>query len=134
MVVDVGSTLTAQPQRGSVIDTGGKIVKVIFWVLLIIVLLLLYALAAKLADYGATLDPSTWDEAAQSWLEASGVVEDTGQSGGGAFLSAAWYYTGGTVGGLFGLGTTKAGFAGIGESWGKGKNAQYTWIKRLFGG
>lgn len=134
MVVDIGSTLTAQPQRGSLIDTGGRIAKIIFWVVLIIVLLLLYALAAKLADYGATLDPSTWDDAAISWLEDTIAVTDTGQSAGGAFLSAAWYYTGGTIGGLFGLGTTKAGFAGIGESWGKGKDAQYTWIKRLFGG
>lgn len=133
MVVDIGTTLTAAPQEGSLISKGGKIAKLLFWVILIISLLLLYALASKLSDYGATLDPSTWDDAAQSWAEEKWDVTDTGKTGGGAFLSGVWWASGGALGGLFGLGTTNAGFTGIGQAFGKSRDGYYTWLLRALG-
>ena len=132
-MVDIGNTLTAPAQRGSVLATGGKIVKIIFWLVLILVVVLIFALASKLADYGATLDPSTWDDAAQAWAEESWGVDDTTEGGGSAFLSGVWWASGGALGGLFGLGTTSSGFKGIGEAYGNSRNGYYTWFLRTIG-
>tara|TARA_Y100001963_G_C6792589_1_gene456476 strand:- start:2988 stop:3389 length:402 start_codon:yes stop_codon:yes gene_type:complete len=127
--------LTNAPQRGSPVDTVGRGLKWLFWIILIVVILVIIYFASILVEYGATLDPSTWDDAAVAYFEDKTGITDTGQGAGSALLSAIyWGSIFGVGGGLLGLGTSSSGFSGAGQALGKSGSSWYTFLKRIFGG
>ena len=135
MVQAIAPVVMTAPQKGSAGDVVGRGLKWVFWIILIIIILVLVYFASILAEYGATLDPSTWDDAAIAYAEDKTGLTDTGQGAGSALLSAIyWGSIFGVGGGLFGLGTSSSGFAGAGEALGKSGSSLYTFIKRIFGG
>ena len=135
MVQAIAPVIMSAPQKGSPGDLVGRGLKWVFWIILIVLILVVIYFASILAEYGATLDPSSWDNAALAYFEDKFGVTDTGQGAGSALLSAIWWGSiFGVGGGLFGLGTSSSGLSGAGEALGKSGAGWYTFIKRIFGG
>ncbi len=98
--------------------------KLILWLLVIVlIVVIIFITWAGLQSDGDNI------------FESVGIVSDTGDGTGSAWLSAFWHFSPlGLLGGAAGIGTSSTGWSGVGQSWTKGKNSAYTFYKRLFGG
>lgn len=133
MVVNT-AVLANKPQKGSPISWAYRLILLVLIVILIVVLIGVVYFASQLAEYGATLNPSTWDDAAKSYFEDKTGLDDTGDGAGESALKGIfWSGPFGIMGGLLGIGTEKSGLKGVGEAFGKSGDSWYTFILRILG-
>lgn len=128
--------VTTAPQKGSAADFTGRVLKwAIIIILLIVVFAVVWVLWSMYSNYGLNpLDPSTWDDSIILMLETKWSVSDTGQSTGGSLWTVIWRASPfGFLGGAIGIGTSSSGRIGMAENVLKGRNAAYTFFKRLSG-
>nr|ANO58194.1 hypothetical protein [uncultured marine euryarchaeote] len=126
MIQGATQLVTTAPQKGSLADTGAKIMKWIFILIGILILVALIWFVWQIAEY---------DYSVTEYLENEAGVTDTGDSGWSAFFDG-WLRLSpaGLLGGALGIGVTGYGSTGAGNQWSKGKDSLYTALKRLFGG
>lgn len=115
---------------------GSKLLKwFVIIITVVIILTVIVVFWSLYTEYGLNpIDPSTWDNAVILAMETEWAVVDTEQSAGGSFWSVLWRASPmGFGGAALGLGTSASGRAGMAENALKGRNAIYTFFKRLSG-
>jgi hypothetical protein len=126
MIQGASQMVMTTPQKGSAVDTFGKLLKWIFIIIGIVILVALIWFVWQLSEY---------DYSVVDYLEAEAGVTDTGD-GGWSALFDGWLRLSpaGLLGGALGIGVSGTGSTGMGNQVTKGKNSIYTALKRLFGG
>lgn len=128
------SVASQKPQPGSPVSWVYRIILLVLIIILIVVLLVVIYFASQMAEHGATLNPSTWDDAAISYFETQAGLTDTGDGAGESFLTTLfWSSPIGLIGGAIGLAGDKSGWGGVGQAWSRSNNSRWTFFKRILG-
>ena len=126
MVQGAVTVLTTAPQKGSLADAGGRILKWVFIIIAILILVLAIWFVWQLAQYEFSIT---------DYMEGEFNVTDTGDSLGEAWAESILRFSiFGIIGGAAGVGTSSTGWSGVQENIGKGRDSVFTALVRLFGG